>query len=67
MKENGKFPQFKGWQEGYGAFTYNIREKELVMNYVRNQKVHHKSESSKDEFRRLLRENGIEFEEKYLF
>ena len=67
MKANGKFPDFKGWQEGYGAFTYNIRERDMLINYVKNQKEHHKKESSKDEFRRLLVENGIEFEEKYLF
>jgi putative transposase len=67
MKANGLFPQFEGWQEGYSAFTYNIRDRDMIINYVRNQKEHHKTESSKDEFRRLLRENGIEFEEKYLF
>ena len=27
MKESGKFSAFEGWQEGYGAFTYSIREK----------------------------------------
>ena len=67
MKEVGKFPKFAGWQEGYGAFTYNIREKDMIINYVKNQKEHHQKESSKDEFRRLLIENGIEFDEKYLF
>ncbi len=67
MKESGKFPIFKGWQEGYGAFTYNIREKEKLIQYVKNQKEHHKQESSKDEFKRLLIENGIQYDEKYLF
>lgn len=27
MKESGKFPSFVGWQDGYGAFTYSVREK----------------------------------------
>src|SRR5271166_5372042 len=26
MKESGKFPSFKGWQEGYGAFTYSVED-----------------------------------------
>src|SRR5438552_1577110 len=31
MKENGKFPAFEGWQDGYGAFTYSVREKEMII------------------------------------
>jgi putative transposase len=66
MKENGKFPAFEGWQDGYGAFTYSGREKDMIINYIKNQKEHHKSENFYDEYKRLLIENGIEFDEKYL-
>jgi REP element-mobilizing transposase RayT len=65
MKESGKFPLFEGWQDGYGAFTYSIQEKNTIINYVKNQKEHHKSESFYDEYKRLLQEHGIEFDEKY--
>ena len=43
MKGSGKFPKFKGWQDSYGAFTYSIKEKDNIINYVKNQKEHHKS------------------------
>src|SRR5262245_32584798 len=66
MKANGNFPKFEAWQEGYGAFTYSIREKDMIINYIKKQKEHHKKESFYDEFKRLLIENGIEFDEKYL-
>lgn len=66
MKKSGKFPAFEGWQDGYGAFTYSIREKDKIINYIKNQKEHHSSENSFDEIKRLLIENGIEYEEKYL-
>lgn len=66
MKESGKFPAFEGWQDGYGAFTYSIKEKDILINYIKNQKQHHRSETFHDEFKRLLIENGIEFDEKYL-
>jgi putative transposase len=66
MKETGKFPGFTGWQDSYGAFTYSIKEKDAVIDYIKNQKEHHKSESFYDEYKRLLLENGIEFDEKYL-
>lgn len=66
MKESGRFPDFTGWQAGYGAFTYSIHEQDKIINYVKNQKVHHKTESFYDEFKRLLLENRIDFDEKYL-
>lgn len=66
MKEHGMFPDFEGWQDGYGAFTYSLREKDMIINYIKNQKEHHRSENFYDEYKRLLIENGIEFDEKYL-
>jgi REP element-mobilizing transposase RayT len=65
MKNSGLFPSFIGWQEGYGAFTYSIRQRDTIINYVKNQKIHHRKEPSYDEYKRLLVENGIEYEEKY--
>ncbi len=66
MKECRKFPEFEGWQDGYGAFTYSVREKDMIINYIKNQKAHHKIENFYDEYKRLLIENDIEFDEKYL-
>ena len=34
MKANGNFPKFEAWQEGYGAFTYSIREKDMIERTV---------------------------------
>ena len=67
IKEEGIFPYFKGWQVGYGAFTYTISAKDNLIEYVKNQKEHHKKVSFRDEYIRLLKEHGIEFDEKYLF
>lgn len=66
MKESDKFHAFEGWQEGYGAFTYSIREKDIIFHYIKNQKEHHRKETFREEFKRLLIENDIEFDEKYL-
>ena len=67
INTNGLFKQFNGWQEGYGAFTYSIKEKDRLIEYVKNQEEHHKLISFKEEYIDLLREHGIEFDEKYLF
>lgn len=62
MKESGLFPDFIGWQEGYGAFTYSLKDKATVINYIKKQKHHHKTETFDDEFKKLLTEHGIESE-----
>jgi len=42
IKAEGIFPDFKGWQNGYGAFSANLRSKEILINYIKNQEEHHK-------------------------
>ncbi len=66
IKENHMFPDFCGWQDGYGAFTYSIGAKENLINYVKNQEEHHRKKSFLEEYRALLHEHKIEFDEKYL-
>lgn len=67
IKKENVFPYFKGWQAGYGAFTYSILAKDSLIEYVKNQKEHHKKVSFREEYISLLKEHGIEFDEKYLF
>ena len=66
MKGSGKFPLFNGWQNEYGAFTYSIREKDKIIDYIKNQKKHHQKETFYDEYKRLLMDHQIGFNEKYL-
>jgi putative transposase len=66
IKKENLFPNFNGWQDGYGAFTYSIKEKERLIQYVQNQEEHHKRKSFKEEFIDLLNEQGVVFDEKYL-
>jgi REP element-mobilizing transposase RayT len=65
MKETGKFPKFNGWGDGYAAFTYAWKDKDMIVNYINNQQEHHKKETFEDELKRLLKEFGIEYDEKY--
>jgi REP element-mobilizing transposase RayT len=65
MKQSGKFPAFEGWADGYAGLTYSWRDKEKIINYIKNQQEHHKVRSFEDELRVLLKENGIEINELY--
>ncbi len=66
IKEKSCFPSFNGWQTGYGAFTYSISEKDRLIEYVKNQEIHHNRKSFKEEYIELLHEHKIEFDERYL-
>ncbi len=66
IKDKGIFPAFDAWQEGYGAFTCCHREKDTIIEYVKGQVEHHRIVSFREEFRALLEEAGIDFEERYL-
>jgi len=66
IKEEELFPDFDSWQIGYSAFSYSPKAKKNLINYVKNQESHHKKESSRQELKRLLKENNISYDEKYL-
>ena len=66
LKSQSAFPMFECWQDGYGAFTVSHRDKDTVIEYIKGQVEHHRRTSYLDEFRQLLTENGIVFDERYL-
>jgi putative transposase len=65
IKQSGKFLQFTGWAEGYAALTYGWKDKEMIINYIKNQQEHHKKESFQNELRRVLKEQGVEVDNRY--
>ncbi|NCB08857.1 MAG: IS200/IS605 family transposase, partial [Bacteroidia bacterium] len=54
LKEQRIFPNFMGWQEGYGAFTYRTNQKDILVNYIKKQREHHRVKTFRDEFMDLL-------------
>ncbi len=63
---NDRFPKFKKWEQGYCALTYSESDKERVIKYIMNQKEHHRKMSARDELIALLRESGVEYDERYI-
>lgn len=61
------FPDFNGWQDGYGGFTYSFDRKDVLIDYIKNQEEHHKKVTFEEEYKALLKEHNIAFDEKYLF
>jgi putative transposase len=65
LKQNGSFPDFDGWADGYAALTYAYRDRDMIINYIKNQQVHHNRTSFDEEYRKLLEENNITIDERY--
>ena len=65
MKQSPDFPAFQGWEEGYAAFTYSYKDKEVLIQYIKSQQKHHQKEVTQMELKRLWRENGMEPDERY--
>lgn len=55
------------WQNGYGAFSVNPTEIEIVKKYIINQKEHHQKRSFQEEYLAFLNKYNIEYDEKYLW
>jgi REP element-mobilizing transposase RayT len=57
-------PKFH-WQEGFGGFSYSKWDVNKIIRYVLNQEEHHKKEKFLDEYRRLLKQFDVEYNEAY--
>lgn len=55
------------WQDGYGAFSYGKSQISSVVNYIANQKEHHKHQSFEEEFLEFLDKFNIDYDPKYVF
>ena len=55
------------WQEGYGAFSYSKSQIPRVAKYIENQEKHHTNRSFLEEYKKILIDFGLEYNEKYIF
>jgi REP element-mobilizing transposase RayT len=64
-----KWPQRKSfaWQGGYGAFSVSESRRAAVIRYIKEQERHHQRISFQDEFLKLLRNHGVDFDERYVW
>ncbi|MDR3258077.1 MAG: IS200/IS605 family transposase [Fusobacteriaceae bacterium] len=65
LSKNPHFPDFESWGVSFAGFTYSLNDKQTIINYIKNQKKHHKTVSFKKEYRKFLIDNGIKIDERY--
>ncbi len=54
------------WQEGYGAFSYSRSQVEQVTRYIETQEEHHKKKTFSEEYKKMLDDFGLEYDERYV-
>ena len=55
------------WQDGYGGFSYSKSQISQVANYIEKQEAHHSKRTFLEEYRKILSDFGLEYDEKYIF
>ena len=55
------------WQDGYGAFSVNPAEVDVVIQYIANQHEHHRKKTFQEEYRALLKKYKVKYDEKYVW
>jgi putative transposase len=55
------------WQQGFCAISYSKKDLPNVIEYIQNQQQHHHQKTFMEEYRNLLNEFEIEFDERYIF
>ncbi len=73
-KQSSKWIKTKGqpysdfyWQSGYGIFSVNPTETDIVVNYIINQEEHHKKVTFQDKYRAFLKKYNVEYDERYVW
>lgn len=73
-KSSSKWIKTKGetfakfhWQDGYGAFSVNPSEINVVSEYIENQTEHHKRKTFQEEYRMFLKKYKVEYDERYVW
>ena len=57
------FPQFAGWNEDYAAFSVSEEHCDLISDYIKADGERHRTVPFLDEYKQLLTDAGIEFDE----
>jgi REP element-mobilizing transposase RayT len=66
---HNEFPKLRlfSWQDGYGAFTVSKSGVDNVIEYIRNQRVHHQRKTFQEEYLEFLKVYGVEYDPRYVW
>ena len=66
IKNIGDRYRLFAWQDGYGAFSVSHSVIPKTIAYIASQEEHHRKISTREEYKRFLDANELEYDEKYI-
>lgn len=67
INKRGFTPGHFNWQDGYGAFSCEKKRVSEIASYIENQELHHQKIQFIPEYKNLLDEFDVEYDERYIF
>ena len=67
IKQKGFVKVRFAWQEGYGAFSYSKSHVDSVIDYIKNQDIHHRKKTFIEEYHDFLEKFEVDYDERYVF
>lgn len=67
INKKGFTPGRFSWQEGFGGFSYGKSQVNHVIDYIKNQEIHHHRKSFIEEYLEFLEKFEVSFDERYIF
>jgi len=67
INEKGFLKRKFEWQEGFGAFSYSRSHIDAVVKYIQNQEIHHAQKTFLEEYKELLANFDVEYDERFIF
>ena len=55
------------WQKGFAAFSKDRKNLDSIIAYIQNQKAHHGVVTIEEEYVKILKQEDVQFEDRYLF
>ena len=66
LKNDMRFPLFRGWAAEYFAKSVSPESKSIVINYIRTQKEHHSVAELDNEIRNMASDIGVAYDSRDL-
>jgi putative transposase len=67
INEKGVLESRFSWQQGFGAFSYSKSDVKKVIDYINKQEIHHRKIDFVEEYKSILKQFNIDFNEQYIF
>ena len=67
ISEYHPLPEPFHWQDGYGAFAVSEWDVETIRGYILRQEEHHADRPFQDEYRQMLRDNQVAWDEQHVW